>query len=431
MEAEIKLTPKQQEAWNAMVSGKNVFLTGKGGAGKTFLISLFKKKFGTTKNIAITSMTGVSAIVLGGVTMHSYLGIGLGTGTFEELLEKIMKNSKAKQRWKSVNTLFIDEISMLSPDLFDKLEMIARVIRKPERLLHENAESYPFGGIQLILSGDFLQLPVVNGNDTFCFEAESWSKCIDKVVCLNQSMRQNGDPEFEKVLDDIRFGNVTKEVKDLLNSRINIELKNDFGIKPTRIYTVNRDVDAMNEKELDKLAETNPDFYEYKMEVTFYEFVPDRESAIEKYRKNSLAPEKLQLCVGAQVMLVYNMDVENGLANGSRGVVVNFIEGIPVVKFVNGQQRVVDYHSWEIEEGRKKLARITQVPLKLAWSITVHKSQSITLDYAEVDLSNVFEFGQAYVALSRVKNKEGLSILNIKFDTIRAHPKAIEFYKNL
>lgn len=431
MEAEIKLTPKQQEAWNAMVSGKNVFLTGKGGAGKTFLISLFKKKFGNVKNIAITSMTGVSAIVLGGVTMHSYLGIGLGTGTFEELLEKIMKNSKAKQRWKNVNTLFIDEISMLSPDLFDKLETIARVIRKPERLLHENAESYPFGGIQLILSGDFLQLPVVNGNDTFCFEAESWGKCIDKVVCLNQSMRQNGDPEFEKVLDDIRFGKVTKEVKDFLSSRINVELKNDFGIRPTRIYTVNRDVDAMNEKELDKLAETNPDFYEYKMEVTFYEFVADRESAIEKYRKNSLAPEKLQLCVGAQVMLVYNMDVENGLANGSRGVVVNFIEGIPVVKFVNGQQRVVDYHSWEIEEGRKKLVRITQVPLKLAWSITVHKSQSMTLDYAEVDLSNVFEFGQAYVALSRVKNKEGLSILNIKFDTIRAHPKAIEFYKNL
>lgn len=307
MNEEIKLTPKQKEAWDAMVAGRNIFLTGKGGCGKSFLISLFKKKYGNIKNIAITSTTGVSAIVLGGVTLHSYLGIGLGTGTFEELLDKINKNKKAKQRWQSVHTLFIDEVSMLSPTLFDKLEMIARVLRRPE-LIAGNVQ--PFGGIQLILSGDFLQLPVVNGNDEFCFEAESWNKCIDVTINLNKSMRQDGDPQFEKVLDEIRFGNITDEVKELLSSRIGIELKNDFGIKPTRIYTVNRDVDAMNEKELDRLAENNPDFYEYKMEIYFYDFVPDRESAMEKYRKNSLAPEKLQLCIGAQVMLLYNMDVE-------------------------------------------------------------------------------------------------------------------------
>lgn len=417
---DFKFTEKQQEAWNLMLSGKNIFLTGPAGTGKTLLISMFKKQFDPFKNIAITSMTGVSAILLGGVTMHSYLGIGLGTGSAEELFTKVSKNYKAKKRWTSLHTLFIDEISMLSPDLFDKLDFIARKLRTP-LCVGEFAE-IPFGGIQLILAGDFLQLPVVNGNDCFCFESNSWNSCIDKTICLNQIMRQS-DLEFQQILNDIRFGNVTERARKLLTSRIGIELKNNFGIKPTRIFTTNSDVDFINEQELDKLS--NNDFYMYKMKVEIFDFVQNKE----KYIKNSLAPEVLQLCVGAQVMLLYNIDVEHGLANGSRGVVIDFVEGFPMVKFMNGEQRIIDYQTWNIEEGKVHVACISQVPLKLAWCITVHKSQSITLDFAEIDLSNVFEYGQAYVALSRVKNKEGLKILKIKFDTIKAHPKAVHFYK--
>jgi ATP-dependent DNA helicase PIF1 len=203
-----------------------------------------------------------------------------------------------------------------------------------------------------------------------------------------------------------------------------------LGIKPTRIYTTNAAVDAMNEKELDKLAEDN-DFYQYDMEIYFYEFVQDREQALEKYRKNCLAPERMQLCKGAQVMLLHNLDVQGGLANGSRGVVIDFVEGIPIVRFLNGVECPIDFHSWEIEEGKKKIVRITQMPLKLAWSVTTHRIQGSTLDYAEVELSNIFAYGQAYVSLSRVKSAEGLSIIEINFDGIRAHPKALEFYKNL
>lgn len=235
-------------------------------------------------------------------------------------------------------------------------------------------------------------------------------------------MRQS-DLEFQQILNDIRFGNVTERARKLLTSRIGIELKNNFGIKPTRIFTTNSDVDFINEQELDKLS--NNDFYMYKMKVEIFDFVQNKE----KYIKNSLAPEVLQLCVGAQVMLLYNIDVEHGLANGSRGIVIDFVEGFPMVKFMNGEQRIIDYQTWNIEEGKVHVACISQVPLKLAWCITVHKSQSITLDFAEIDLSNVFEYGQAYVALSRVKNKEGLKILKIKFDTIKAHPKAVHFYK--
>jgi ATP-dependent DNA helicase PIF1 len=152
---------------------------------------------------------------------------------------------------------------------------------------------------------------------------------------------------------------------------------------------------------------------------------------MEKYRKSSLAPETLQLCVGAQVMLVCNLDLESGLANGSRGVVVSIVEDVPVVRFMNGEERVISHWQWEIEEDRKKQVRITQIPLRLAWAQTIHKAQGSTIDYAEMDLSNVFTYGQAYVALSRVRSLEGLSIIDINYEAVKAHPKALEYYRNL
>ena len=429
-DTEKKLTKLQQKAFDYMVKGENIFLTGPAGTGKSLVIHMFKNLYGKQKTIAITSTTGVSAIVIGGTTLHSYLGIGLGTGSVDDLVAKIMKNSKAKQKWLSLDVLVIDEISMLSADLFDKLEQVARIVRRKNlpRMLAENAPEQPFGGIQLILSGDFLQLPVVGDENRFCFEADSWKKCVSHTVQLTENMRQ-ADAEFQEILGDLRYGKLTKKAKKLLESRIGVELKNDLGIKPTRIYTTNAAVDIMNEKELDKLAENN-DFYQYDMEVYFYEFVQDRNQALEKYRKSSLAPERLQLCKGAQVMLLYNLDVPGGLANGSRGVVIDFVDGIPIVRFLNGVECPIDFYSWEVEEGKKKIVRLTQIPLKLAWAVTAHKSQGCTLDYAEVDLSNIFAYGQAYVALSRVKSADGLSIIEINFEGIRAHPRALEFYKH-
>jgi len=429
MSKKIEFTPLQDEAYRYMVEGKNIFLTGPAGTGKSHVIHTYKNLYKNQKNIAITSTTGVSAVVIGGTTLFSYLSIGLGTGSVDDLVAKISKSSKAKQRWLSLDVLVIDEVSMLSAELFDKLEQIARMIRrKPSKLLKgESIPELPFGGIQLILSGDFLQLPVIGDEAKFCFEAESWNRCIDHTVELSQNMRQ-GDNEFQEILSEIRYGQVSKRARKLLDSRIGIELKNDLGIKPTRIFTTNASVDSMNEKELDKLSQNN-DFYQYDMEVYFYEFVQDRVQALEKYRKSCLAPDCLQICVGAQVMLLCNMDVEAGLANGSRGVVIAFIEGMPVVRFMNGVEQIIDFYSWEVEEGKKKVVRITQMPLKLAWAITAHKGQSLTLDYTEVDLSNIFAYGQAYVALSRVKKLDGMSIVAINYDGIRAHPKALEYYR--
>jgi len=428
---EIKFTEKQEEAFNYMKEGKNIFLTGPSGSGKSKVINLFKKLYESEKNIAITSTTGVSAILIGGTTLHSYLGIGLGTGDVEDMVNSIMKNTRIRQRWRELDVLIIDEVSMLSPNLLDKLESVARIVRrtKPKRILLEDEEvEKVFGGIQLILSGDLLQLPVVGDTDSFVFDAKCWNVCVDKVVELNKIMRQN-DSEFQEILNELRIGVVSKNGRKILDSRLGVKLENELGIIPTRIYTTNAQVDEMNGRELEKLGESN--IYEYEMEIYFYEFVKDRTRMMEKYRKNSLAPEILQLCVGAQVVLLCNLELENGLANGSRGVVVNIIDDIPVVRFLNGEERVISHWQWEIEEDKKKQVRITQIPLKLAWAQTAHKVQGSTLDYAEIDLSNVFTYGQGYVALSRVKSIGGLSILNINYDSIKAHPKALEYYKKL
>ena len=416
----IKLSEKQQQAYNYMKKGISVFITGSAGVGKSQLIKTFIDENKDYKIMGITSTTGISALIFGGTTLHSFLGIGLGNGSVIDISEKIFQRSYLYKRWNEIETLIIDEISMLSPELFDKLEEVARNVRHNDK---------PFGGIQLILSGDFCQLPSI-GTDNFCFESEKWNECIDETIYLTEIMRQK-NKEFQKCLNDIRLGIISKNTRKLLDSRINLELKNDFGIKPTKLYCTNHSVDIINNQALDKLAENNPDFYEYNMELHPLPGSRNTQFLIDKHRKNCNAPETLQLCIGAQVMLLYNLDLDGGLVNGSRGVVSNFIADVPVIKFLNGRELVIDYHTWEIEENKKKVLHIIQIPLKLAYAITAHKSQGSTLDCVEIDMTNVFDYGQAYVMLSRVKSIENLNILGIDYDKIKAHPKAIKFYNSL
>jgi ATP-dependent DNA helicase PIF1 len=200
---------------------------------------------------------------------------------------------------------------------------------------------------------------------------------------------------------------------------------------PTKLYSTNVDVDRINDIELDKLAEKDLTFYEYEMDTHINAKVSNRVGVLEKFKKSCNAPEILQLCVGAQVMLLKNLDLANGLANGSRGIVIGFMQDLPLVKFLNGEERIIDMEIWEVIENDNPVLSAKQIPLKIAYAISIHKSQGCSLDFAEIDLSNIFEYGQAYVALSRVKSLQGLSIIDVDYKNICVHPKALEFYSNI
>lgn len=386
------------------------------------------QKYGS-KSVFKTSSTGVSAILIGGKTLHSWAGIYLGKGTVDELIRKM--TFPAKKRWKMVKVLFIDEISMIHPDLFDKLEKIARILKRVPK---------PFGGIQVIISGDFMQLPVVK-SDKFCFEAQTWDKVVDYTVNLNKIIRQK-DVKFQKILNEIRNGDISDENIEILNSRVNVQLTNEYGIEPTVLYPKNYHVDNLNNEKLNKLLETEKKYtYTAKYVVTQNHTNMSNFEIIEKIKKiDQRTLDDMVLCKGAQVVFKINIDVNEGIANGSRGIVVDFVKFesettnnevvYPIVQLLNGTKHItvpVDF-IYEIDKEYKVVK--TQIPLKLAWASTIHSCQGSTLDYVKVDIGdNIFECGQSYVALSRVKNLEGLTLTDFSPSSIVANPKVIEYYE--
>jgi len=404
------LNKGQRNAYNYMIKGFNLFLTGSGGVGKSTLIKYFVHK-NKHKRIGVTSTTGVSAVAIGGSTIHSYLGLGCGDFSLDHMCNSIMKNYKAKYNWLKTEILIIDEISMLSCELFDKLNILGQAIRNNDK---------PFGGIQIILSGDFCQLSPV-GSKKFCFESECWSKVIDKIVHLKKIVRQD-DKKLRKLLDNIRFGIVDEEIKNVFNSRIGINIENKYNIIPTKLYSKNVNVDMINSIELNKLAKNTK---KYNFEFTYKN---NTNYDINKNIKNLNFVRTLELCVGCQVMLLVNLDVKRGLVNGSRGIITKFVDGIQLVKFLNGEDILVDRHKWDIMDNEKLIGSVSQIPLRLGYALTIHKSQGSTLDLVQVNLSDVFEYGMVYVALSRIKSLDGLIIESIDYNKIKCNPKVKQFY---
>lgn len=420
----IRLKKKQAQAYSLLTQDKNVFLTGPGGVGKTALLKMFTQAYqedGLGRKIAVTSTTGTSAILLNGTTLHSFLGIGLGDESVKRMVARINDQRWLRNRWTLLDCLIIDEISMMAPELFDKLERVARIVRGNEE---------PFGGVQLVLSGDFLQLPCVGTSD-FCFQAKSWERCVSHTVNLDEIIRQ-GDKTFQTCLNEIRLGSLSETTKQILNQRVGAVLDNGYGIKPTKLYSMNVDVDKENDLALDELAETGIPFFRYEMEVVVSNGGIRKKRVLDRFKKCCQAAQELELCVGAQVMLVKNLDVTKGLANGSRAIITGFSKSeLPIVQFLNGEERIIGFESWDVEENGRRLFTVYQIPLRVAYAISIHKSQGCSLDYAEIDLSSVFEYGQAYVALSRVKSLTGLSIIAIDYDRIQADPLAVNFYRDL
>ena len=449
-----KFNDKQAKALALMCSGANVFLTGGAGTGKSHVIESFihfykKSKADKYKEgcLAVTGTTGLGAMLIGGQTLHSWAGIGLGEQKdFDKLKEMYFKTQPIKhslgfksnfsyyrtliEKWEQIEILIIDEISMLSLPLFERLHDLACIIRGNDR---------SFGGIQLVVSGDFCQLPPINAKGQFCFHSSIWDLCKFKVAYLTETIRQAAS-QFSKLLQDIRLGMCTHEAAQLLLSRKksweSFDNVAQDEIKPTMLFAKNKDVDRINETELKDLITTGKQYKEY--EVTK---IVDKNTLLDEKKIDKLTDflikdiEKLCFSVSSQVMLTRNLDVKSGLVNGSRGVIESFDDdGDPVVKFICGittsiKRRSTKYH--RAEQGKEVEITYKQIPLKLAWALTIHKSQGVTLDHVVTDLSDVFDYGQAYVALSRVRRLEDLYLTGIDFKNIGCHPEVKKFYKKL
>jgi ATP-dependent exoDNAse (exonuclease V) alpha subunit len=384
----------QEKALSILKSGKNIFLTGSAGTGKTYVLNQYIQYLKERRiPVSITASTGIAATHLEGTTIHAWSGIGiknsLSIGNLRELKEK----KYLKKNIDNSRVLIIDEISMLHKKQFDMVNEVLQFFKETDD---------PFGGIQLIISGDFFQLPPIGNHsetnrDKFAFMSQAWLDA-DLTICYLTEQFRHTDNQLNDILNEIRSGNVSQRAKEILGSNKN-ELE---SIEPTKLYTHNIDVDRINTEQLQLIKGKNK---------IFKAKIKGNLKLAETVKKSILAPENLILKIGAKVMFVKN-NYEKGYLNGSLGNVIKFNnENIPIVRLLNGYEITAEYEEWRIEDEKGKLlVSYTQIPLRLAWAITVHKSQGMTLDSATMDLSKTFEKGQGYVALSRVKSLSGLNL---------------------
>lgn len=406
------MNEQQRHACDQVLRGKNVLVTGGAGTGKTYFLRqlLTQLRHGSSKTIGVTSMTGSSALLIRGTTLHAYLGLGIAKDTMT-MMNRVRKFRKRKV-WEETDILIIDEVSMLSKEMFESIDYIAKEFRRNPR---------PFGGIQVVFCGDFCQLGCID-SDKYCFESEVWSRCVHETVFLTTIYRQHQDVEYAKVLEKVRFGEVDADVRRVLTGRVRpFPSMNENGIEPTKLYPYRKDVATINSTHLRTLIDERGErAYEFRVRST------GKKEAIKKMLGDQA---HITLCKDAQVILTVNLDIENGLVNGSRGVVIGFELGLPIVRFVNGIVRTIEYYTYNIEEDAKPVSTYTQIPLVLGWAITIHKSQGMTLDYVVTELSNIFDYGQGYVTLSRVQKASDIFIAKIDFSKLKCNPKVYAFYK--
>lgn len=397
------LSDTQRRAYDFFKNGENVLILGPAGTGKsTCLKTFYEYSRMNGKNISITATTGIAAYNIEGITIHSFMGFGTGKSAVETLFRKMNKKKDIIDRLRQIDILVIDEISMLSAELFEKIDTLCRRVRKNIK---------PFGGIQLVCSGDLLQLlPVFKTKGAYpdldtrlIVESELFQKVFKKnTVTLCQNFRQENS-DFSKILNRIRVCRYTENDISMIESR-----KKQVPPSGTiNLVTSNKKASVINTRHLD-LINSQPFYFTANMKKSGAD--TDTLNVLEselvlQFENRSLMT--LELKVGTRVMLVKNLDTIIGLVNGAIGTVVEFRSGNPVVKFDNGYTKCIEKVEWSLELGENKCVAL-QVPLILAWCITIHKSQSLTLDSAVLDLDDCFCEHQVYVALSRLRSLDGL-----------------------
>ena len=463
-----ELSQGQQYAFDKFQRGDNLFVSGPGGSGKSHLIKYFVNHLYTRGTIhQVTSTTGCSSILLsnsirmGGrpiivKTIHSWSGIRLGKVSKDEIVRTVMKNKRIVREWRRVKTLIIDEISMFSYKLFEVLEELGRKIKNNDR---------PFGGIQVVCLGDFFQLPPVGDyNDpetsAFCFESPAWRRVFPQAnhVELTTIYRQL-DPVYQRILNEVRIGKLSEESKQELQKRVGLtyDPANHGGVTPMKIFATKNQVNIVNQSQYAKIQEkehiyhtmvkTNnkryietgdtieEDLLEYCQQLSIKELEYETNSMM----NNMPCEIEVRLKKGNPVMCLVNLDVESGIANGSLGVIEDFVdmmseglisvkENVPLVRFSNGIVKTIGNYTWQSSE--YPTITVSQIPLCLAYSNSIHKMQGSTLDVCEMNLGgSVFAEHQTYVALSRVKSLEGVYLSAFHPQRIRVNPTVVQFYQ--
>lgn len=429
------LSAEQTIALSRFMNGENILLSGSGGSGKTHLIKEFLKQ---KPQSILCAMTGCAAMLLecDASTIHSWSGLywSKDSMTDDEILDVVLSKKKIEKKWKAAEILIVDEISMMSKRYFDLLNQVGQSFRKNER---------PFGGLQLVFVGDFFQLPPVSADKKteFCFESDEWFKTFPKEqhIVLKTLFRQS-DPEYIELLNEVRVGNISMKSVEVLQKYLNRPMSQNM----TYLFPTRSNAGAFNALQYGNLKEKEYVFKpEIKLDAITYtdgrlidantlkkckHLNPSaRDYEVQNLMKaNNLEP--ISLKKGAFVMCTRNLSSK--ICNGSQGVITDFIMGKPQVTFTNGTIAIIDPHEFQHHEFPSIVVK--QYPLCLAWAMTIHKIQGSTLDCAAIDIGQtVFEYGQTYVALSRVRSLEGLYLLNFNASKIRANPKVVAFYKSL
>lgn len=408
----------QAQALDILKTGANVFLTGEPGAGKTHTINAYSAYLRSCGlEPSVTASTGIAATHVGGMTIHAWSGIGVRQHVSEEVLDELAQKERLVKRLREASVLVIDEISMLAAYTLDTVEAVCR---------HLRGKDLPFGGLQVIFVGDFFQLPPVTKGEwkdgvdydpdaktPFAFRSRAWREA-NPIICYLEEQHRQQDIEYLEVLTELRNGTISEIVHARLGSRQIAPPQG--GI--TQLFPHNANVDRLNERELSKLPGKS---WVFTMRGT------GASTLIEALKRNCLSPEILTLKEGAKVMFTKN-SIDGAYVNGTLGVVRGVsVSGWPIVRTLSGREIDAEPQEWAIQDGNRTLAKIVQVPLRLAWAITVHKSQGLSLDRAAIDLSQAFEYGQGYVALSRVRSLQGLYLSGFNTRALEVHPEVAEF----
>lgn len=444
----MSLSKEQEIVLQKYKEGKNIFVTGPGGTGKSFLLKeIIKDAENNNKRIQVCSTTGRSAVLLncGARTIHSWSGIRIPKGTREEIISKTIKRKTTKKSWKNIDILIVDEISMMSQYFFEILNDIGKITRRNY--------TKPFGGLQIIFIGDFFQLSPVEDDDIiessyYCFESDLWKETfeLENHIKLTKIFRQK-EEKFIKILNQIREGRITKSSHEILTQLVDKKYIDTFnaGIVPVRLFPTRAKADNFNRIMYDKIESegvhykstvfTNTKSYIEDGTIIPEEIINDFklipteiiENEINNLIENSPCVNILSLKIGTNVMLTYNLNIELGLCNGTLGIVLKFENQKPVIQFMNGIILTIDIV--QFQSTTFPCISFTQYPLKHAWGLTIHNSQGASLDMAEIDIgSGIFTVGQTYVALSRVKTLEGLYLINYDPTKIKVSKKVIAFY---